>query len=270
MDFSAKELIKQRRSVRTFDGRPLLDEHKKDIENFIANVSNPFDIPVVFGYFDAKEYQITSPVIVGEEAYVAAKVKRVPNCELAYGYSFEKFCLYALSKGIGTVMLALSIDRPACEKAIDLQADEIMPVASPVGYPAKEKSERETLMRKGMKADERKPFESIFFDKSFENGLSRENAGIFENALEGARWAASASNRQPWRAVVDGDAVHFYKAKPKAEYPHWDAERLDIGIALAHFDLVLQEEGVKGSFEFADPGIFIPENIEYVVTYKRV
>lgn len=269
MSFPAKEMITQRRSVRTFDGRPLSDEDRKDIENYISTLSNPFGIPVTFRYLNADENHITSPVIVGEKAYVAAKVKRVPGCELAYGYSFEKFCLYALSKGIGTVMLALSIDRAACEKAMGVQPDEIMPTGSPVGYPAEKRSDREAIMRKGLKADERKPFESIFFDQSFEKGLRRENAGVFADALEGARWAASAGNRQPWRAVVNGDAVHFYKAVPETEYPHWDAQKLDIGIALAHFDLVLQEEGINGSFVFADPGIDVPENIQYVVSYKR-
>lgn len=269
MEFSAKEMIKKRRSVRTFDEKPLTDEDRKDLENYIASVTNPFDIPVTFRYLDAKEYDISSPVLVGEKAYVGAKVKRTANCELGYGYSFEKFCLYALSRGIGTVMLALSIDRSACEKAMDVQPDEMMPVASPVGYPAEKMSIREGMMRKGLKADQRKSFDGIFFRKSFAEGLKPEDAGVFKEALEAARWAASASNAQPWRAVVDGDAVHFYKALPKVRFAHWDAEALDVGIALAHFDLVLQEDGINGSFVFEDPGIAVPENIEYAVTYRK-
>lgn len=165
-------------------------------------------------------------------------------------------------------MLALSIDRPAFEKAMDVQPDEIMPVASPVGYAAQQ-VELEESMRKGLRADSRKPFDSIFFDKTFERGLTPENAGVFADALEGARWAPSAGNSQPWRAVVDGSKVHFYKAIPEKVYPHWDAQELDVGIALAHFEAVLEEDGVKGQFVFADPELSGPENFRYVVTYEK-
>lgn len=149
---SIKEIIKQRRSVRSFRDEALPEEELQALRTYIASVPNPFDVPVPFRMLDVREHGLSSPVIMGADTYVAAKVKRGPRCELGYGYSFEKFCLYALSRGIGTVMLALSIDRPAFEEAMDLQADEIMPVASPVGYPA-EQADLEESMRKGLKAD---------------------------------------------------------------------------------------------------------------------
>ena len=269
MSFSAKELIKQRKSVRTFDGKPLSEEDKKELENYIGALANPFDVPVTARLLDVQEHRLSSPVVVGENEYIAAKIERGPHCELGYWYSFEKLCLYALSRGIGTVMLALAIDRPAFEKAMEVQPNEIMPVATPVGYPAEKKSVREAMMRKGLKADGRKPFDSIFFDRSFEHGLEPKDAGVFADALEGARWAPSAGNSQPWRAVVDGNKVHFYKAIPPKEFPHWDAQELDVGIALAHFEAILEENGVTGAFVFADPCASVPQNIRYVVTYER-
>ena len=69
--------------------------------------------------FSAKEHNLSSPVIVGENAYLAAKVKREGRHEIAYGYSFEKVCLYALSLGIGTVMLAASLSRSTFEQAME-------------------------------------------------------------------------------------------------------------------------------------------------------
>lgn len=269
MSDSVKEMIKQRRSVRTYKPDPLREKDLQAIGKCIAELSNPFDVPVEFRLLNVKEHGLSSPVIVGADYYVAAKVKRTANCEIAYGYSFEIFCLDALSMGIGTVMLAASLSRAAFEKAMDVQADEVMPVASPVGYPAEKRSIREGLMRKGLKADDRKPFETLFFDTTFVQGLKKENAGVFADALEAARWAPSAGNQQPWRAVVDGDKVHFYEAKSIKENALGDVQKVDVGIALAHFDLVLRENGVAGSFEFADPGIPAPENTEYIVTYER-
>ena len=60
-------------------------------------------------------------------------------------------------------MLAATISRKAFEKAMEVGDTEVMPAASPVGYPAEKKSIRETMMRKGLQADERMPFGKLFF-----------------------------------------------------------------------------------------------------------
>lgn len=267
MNKTAKELILSRKSVRTFDGKPLSKADRRDLEKYISGLTNPFDIPVTFSLLNAKEYGLSSPVIVGEKEYLAAKAEKVPNFEIAFGYCFEKACLYARSLGIGTVMLAASLNRPAFEKAIDVKENEVMPVASPVGYSAKKKSVRETLMRKGLKADDRKPFEKLFFRESFEQELCKDDAGNFAEALDLARFAPSAANGQPWRAVVCGDKVHFYEAKTMKDSPLGDVQKVDIGIALAHFDMVLNEEGVSGKYVFQDPGLNAPKKTHYIVTF---
>lgn len=269
MKTTVSELIRRRRSVRTYDDRALTAEDRATLETFTGSMTNPFSVPVEFRLLDAGEYGLSSPVIVGAKEYLAAKVERVPNFEIAFGYNFEKTCIFALSRGIGTVMLAASLNRSAFEKAMDVKENEVLPVASPVGYPAGKRSLRETLMRKGLKADDRKPFESLFFRESFEEGLRKEDAGVFASALEAVRWAPSAANVQPWRAILRGDCVHFYEAKTMRESPLGDIQKVDIGIGLSHFDLVLEEEGVRGSFFFDDPGIALPEGIHYIVTCRR-
>jgi len=261
------DLIRQRKSVRTFDGQPLSMEDRSALETYTASQKNPFSVPITFRLLDVKEYGLSSLVIVGADTYLAAKVEKVPNFEIAYGYSFEKVCLYALSRGIGTVMLAASLSRAAFEKAMEVKDGEVMPVASPVGYPAEKKSIRESLMRKGLKADDRKPFGQLFFEGDFNHSLPESNS--FAKALEMARWAPSAGNGQPWRAMVDGDRVHFYEAKTMKDSPLGDIQKVDVGIALAHFDMALEEEGVKGAYSFSDPGIAAPENTHYIVTYRR-
>ena len=126
-----------------------------------------------------------------------------------------------------------------------------------------------TAMRKGLQADERIPFEQLFFDKRYGDRLTVSSAGVYANALEMARWAPSAGNKQPWRAVVAGDAVHFYEEKSMRESPLGDIQRVDVGIALAHFDLTMREEGHGGRFVEADPGIALPENVHYIISYER-
>ena len=208
-------------------------------------------------------------MIVGTDLYIAAKVSRVPQPEIAYGYTFEKFCLYAKTIGVGTVMLAATISRNAFEKAMDIKSTEVMPVASPVGYPADKRSAREK-MRKGIKADDRLPFGLLFFIGSFALSLTPENAGQFRDALEMVRLAPSAGNKQPWRAVVCGDPVHFYekKAKEMSNNPLGDIQKVDLGIALAHFDLTLKEAGVNGCFVTRDPDFDIEDAMEYIISYE--
>ena len=269
MTFSAREMIVKRKSVRTFDGRPLSAADRKQLEDYVQALTNPFGVPVDFRLLDAKQHKLSSPVIVGESAYLAAKVRRTGPYEIAYGYSFEKACLYALSLGIGTVMLAASLSRNNFEKAMELQADEVMPAASPVGYPADKRSLRENLMRKGLKADERIPFEAVYFDGSFAAGLRKEDAGEFAEALDLARLAPSATNKQPWRAVMEGGRVHFYEQKSMKDSPLGDIQKVDMGIMLAHFDMVMEEQGLSGRFVFADPGIPAPADVHYIVTYER-
>ena len=270
MTFSAKEMIKQRKSVRTFDGKALSDEDRNNLENYINSLSNPFDVPIYFRLLDAKEHQLSSPVIVGEHTYLAAKVKREGNFEIAFGYSFEKACLYAESLGIGTVMLAASLSRGAFEKAMDVQSDEVLPLASPVGYPAEKRSIRESLMRKGLKADERIAFGELFFEGYFDKALSKEAAGEFTDALEMLRLSPSAGNNQPWRAVIDGSKVHFYERKSMKDSPLGDIQKVDLGIALCHFDMTMEESGASGRFLFEDPGIKLPESICYIASYERI
>ena len=115
MLFSAKEMIQKRKSVRFFNGTPLKDSDKDALEQYIQNVSNPFDVPVEFRMLDAKEHGLSSPVIVGTDWYIAAKVTRCKDFEIGYGYSFESACLFAESLGIGTVILAATLSRAAFE-----------------------------------------------------------------------------------------------------------------------------------------------------------
>lgn len=63
MTFSAKNMIRQRKSVRTFDGKPLSDEDRKKLEDYINTLTNPFGVPVAFRLLDAKEHHLSSPVI---------------------------------------------------------------------------------------------------------------------------------------------------------------------------------------------------------------
>ena len=262
-------VIENRRSVRSFDGRELSYEDRKAISDILDSINNPFGISVEFRLLSAKAYSLKSPVVVGEHYYVAAKVKRIENCEIAFGYAFESFCLHAAAIGYGTVMLASSLNRDAFERAMGVGPDDLMPVASPIGRVAPRQSMRERAMRKAIGADERMPFEELFFFGSFDNPLSRASAGDFLQPLEAVRLAPSAVNKQPWRVVIDADdsgKVHFFEKRSVEERPIGDIQKVDIGIALSHFDLAARDAGFNVAFSFDAPQLAFPEDTVYITS----
>ena len=177
------EIIRNRRSVRTFDGRDVNPEDLDKLKTYMESIENPYRIPVAFKLLNAKEKGLSSPVISGTNLYVGAKVPRKPYAEEALGYSFEMLVLYAWSLGIGTVWIGGTFDRAAFERAMELEKDERMPCASPLGYPAKKMGLKENMMRKAIKADSRLPFETLFFDSAFDVPLTEENAGRLAEVL---------------------------------------------------------------------------------------
>ena len=210
------ECIRARRSVRTFDETPLTPEDAAAVLSFAEKLETPYDIPITWKLLDAKRQGLKSPVIVGTDTFIAGKMPRVPHAEEAFGYAFEKVVLFAESRGIGTTWIAGTMDRPAFERAMDLRDGEVMPCVSPLGYPAKKMSMREAIMRKGIKADARLPFETLFYSGSFDTPLVSEAAGTLFDALEAVRLGPSAVNKQPWRVVVCGEGRFSMRWKPFA------------------------------------------------------
>lgn len=264
------EEMKARRSIRTFDGRRLEEDIRQNLLSYAEHIENPFGIPVEFKFLDAKEKGLICPVVSGTDLYVGAKIKNIPNASVAFGYSFECFVLYAQSLGLGTVWLGGTMNRSAFEKAMELAEDEMMPCASPVGYVAEKMSMREAMMRKAIKADERLPFEELFFDKEVNTPLAKEQAGFWKKSLEMVRLAPSAVNKQPWRVIVKDKSVHFYLKRSKGfeKGSNLDMQMIDMGIALCHFALAAKEYNLNIAFVQNEPNILT--DMEYIASYKAI
>ena len=265
-----KDLVKNRRSVRTYDGRAVSAEDKDKLSAYIKTIENPYGMKVDFKFMDANEHGLKCPVVVGTDCYIGGKLKKEPFAFEAFGYSFEMFVLYAQSLGLGTVWLGGTMNRAAYEKAMALSENEMMPCASALGYPAGKTSLREKMMRGAIKADSRIPFEELFFDNSFETPLTAATAGKLAYPLEMVRWAPSAVNKQPWRVIAMENAVHFYLKRSKgfASHDGLDMQRIDMGIALCHFDLAAKEIGLEPIFTQEAPCLLQESGVEYIASYR--
>lgn len=263
------QLVKKRRSVRTFDGRTVDENTKDQLLSYANAIRNPFDIPVEFKFLDAEKDGLSCPVVHGTKLFAAGKIRNIPNASAAFGYSFEEFILYALSLDIGTVWIGGTMNREAYEKAMDLADEDIMPCATPLGYTAEKMSIRETMMRKAIKADTRLPFEELFYDDSSEVPLTREKAGRYADILEMVRLAPSAVNKQPWRVILADDTAHFYLKRSKGfDYnDKLDMQMIDMGIALCHFALAAEENGLDARFIQEDPKLMKDPDAVYIASY---
>ena len=261
------ELIQSRRSVRTFDGRSIDADTLHKILDFAQKADNPYGKSIEWKILSAKNDGVSSAVIVGTDTFIAGKLKRSEHAEEAFGCSFEKVVLYAQSLGVGTTWIAGTMTRAAFEKAVQLGGEEVLPCVSPLGYPAKKMSVRETMMRAGIKADTRLDFRELFFESSFDRPLSEEKTGELRLPLELVRLSPSAVNKQPWRVVIDGDSAHFYEKHSKGYVTNgWDTQKIDMGIAIYHYICGLEETGKKSAFVLADPDIPCENDMEYIAT----
>ena len=77
------EIVKGRKSVRTYDGRLLTEEDREKLVAFMAEQTNPYGIEIEYRFLDPAAHDLKSLVLAGETLYIGAKMKRVPHFEEA-------------------------------------------------------------------------------------------------------------------------------------------------------------------------------------------
>lgn len=158
--------------------------------------------------------------------------------------------------------------REQFEKAAGVGTDEMMPCVSPLGYPANKKSLKESMMRKGIGADNRLSIDKLFFADEW--GKTLITTDEMSDILEMVRWSPSAVNRQPWRILFKDDVWHFYEKKDRGYESDktGDLQKIDVGIALCHFTMGVEELGKNAVVTVSDPGVVVPDDVTYVASVK--
>lgn len=275
--FSIDEAVRKRYSVRNYNGEIIEENIKEKIRLFMASLDNPFGKDVFFHFLDNedvnKEEKLgTYGVIKGASQYIGTTIEKEDFSLEALGYELEVLMLYLSDLNIGTCWLGGTFDRKGFAKAMDIGENQLFPAITPYGYAAQKKHIKEMAMRKMIKAEQRKDWKELFFKDNFDNPISKEDAADLEFAFEMVRLGPSASNKQPWRIVLIDNTVHFYQHKePKySEHFPYDIQKIDMGIAAAHFELAVREKGIKGEFKYnLDPELKLPENIIYAFSWSR-
>ncbi len=277
IDFKLENAVKKRYSVRNYSDKEISSDIQKSIRLFVDSLDNPFGKKVNFHYFGSEhlsgdKLRGSYGIIKGAKQYIGATIKLEPLSLEALGYEVEALMLYLANLDIGTCWLGKTFDQKGFFKSLDVEEGEILPIVTPYGYASDKKRVKDIFMRKIAVSHKRKPWDTLFFKDSFNTPLTQREAFNFEFALEMVRLAPSAVNKQPWRIVLRDNIWHFYEEKTlgfSGMFPY-DIQRIDIGIAAAHFDLAVKEQGMQGNFEILKhPTIEIPKNMEYVFSWIR-
>jgi hypothetical protein len=277
---SVFEIVARRASYRSYRDAPERAERLAALAGALATLpAAPFGTPVRVGLildFDPQAHGVeklgTYGVIRGATSFLVGLTPPGPRCLEDLGYVFEWAVLTATDLGLQTCWLGGTLKRDAFARAARAGAAETVPVVSPVGIAAQRRSLVDRTFRLFAGSKDRKPWQQLFFVRDLATPLPEAGDSPFQRALALVRLAPSASNRQPWRVLHDPDrsAFHFYLARSPGyqALQSVDLQRIDLGIAMCHFALGCQAQGVAGTWTGDLPPGPQPPNLEHVATFQ--
>ena len=278
------ELINARYSCRTYRAEPIAPEAKRELTEFLTtHMVGPFGSQARFalvaaspGDRQALKRLGTYGFIKGATGFLVGAVRRAPRDLEDYGHLLEQAILFATGLGLGTCWLGGTFTKSSFAARMGgLERDEVMPAVVSVGHIGDDGTER---IREREAGSRRLPASSLFFAERFGEPLDIGSAGGYAAVLEGVRMAPSATNKQPWRIVRRNGDWHFYLQRTKgygkgsaifSVLRLADLQRVDLGIAMCHFELVAREMGLAGEWVLDKPDVgTLGPAVEYTATWR--
>ena len=158
MNCNVEEIIRKRKSVRTFEKRPLVESDKNAIIACLSELSkevSPFPAEIRFQFLDIKDGVNTEKlgtygVIKGAGSFLGVVVPQALLGLEAAGYAMEELVLYATHLGLGTCWVGF-FPNAVTDEAFGLPDNEKSVFLMPLGYPS-EKAEPAPrhFLRKGL------------------------------------------------------------------------------------------------------------------------
>ncbi len=166
-----------------------------------------------------------------------------PGAAVRVGYTGEGLILEATALGLATCWVSGMFKNEEVRKSATLSVEERVYAITPLGVGERDFSLKEKVYILGAGSRKRKSKEELIEGCS---PLPWQDA-----AVEAARIAPSARNRQPWRFVLSPDSITVRRdSGPDGErYP----KSLDCGIAMLHLELGARSSGASGAWTFLSP-----------------
>lgn len=245
------QAIRSRRSCRSYVARPLDEGTEKHLTEFAHELCNfvggaravlvTHNPDMVFKGIIGSYGKIKNP-----SAYVAfIGDTKDPHVNEKIGYLGEAFILEATSMGLATCWVGGFFKPEAVKSQIEMAAGEKVFAVSPVGWAiAAYDHEGEPLPVPDVN-HKRKSLDKLY------RGLP-ENLwpDWVKSALAAARLAPSAINRQPWRFLIEEEAITV--SVDSLYFSMGISKRLDCGIAMLHLETGALTKGVTGSWDYLE------------------
>ncbi len=165
-----------------------------------------------------------------------------PNVQEKIGYTGEGIVLEATRLGLGTCWVALTYNAKSVSSMINITGSEKLLSVSPVGYTIEKWTFEEKMFTGFGAMHQRKPLSSMV------TGMGEQQWPKWaRTAVEAARLAPSATNRQPWNFDIQHDSITISVKNTGMEFNI--SKRLDCGIAMLHIELGALSCGVHGEWE---------------------
>jgi len=252
--------ISRRHSTRNYDGMPVPESTLSDLAPLLPGFG-PLcrgaraaliteNTPGVFTGLFSSFVKITAPPVA--LAFIADTSH--PHYQVGTGYLGEGIILQATVLGLDTCWVSGSFKPSEAERRLALAASERVMAVTPLGFALSGESLGARGIGSATSARKRKPLSSIV------SGLPPEDwpSGCSE-ALEAARLAPSALNRQPWAFNISRDRISLSSSKldlfPAAPV------KLDCGIAMLHFEVGAKVNGLHGHWRMLDGAPYVAEFI---------
>jgi nitroreductase len=276
------DLIAERISIRSYLNTPVASHTRAELEACLTEATQgPLGSSMRFMFIGATDENrqelkglMTYGMIKNPMGYVIGAVVRGPHAMEDYGYVMEQIVLKCTDLGLGTCWVAATFNKSTFAKKMGIGEQEDVAAILPLGNPLHKRTLRENMMRYGLGSNKRKPWEDLFFQGS--KPLSHAEAGLYAIPLEMVRLGPSSTNLQPWRILKQADlpVFHFYVKRNfgyrqlGAITVNSDTQRVDVGIAMCHFELSAQEAGQKGAWGTIAPRLKeVDSSLEFVATW---
>ncbi len=168
-----------------------------------------------------------------------------PYIQEKVGYLGEGIILEATAMDLATCWVAGFFRPKVAASVIGTAKNERVLSVTPVGHAVEDLSLEERIMTGFGRNHQRKPLAELV------TGLDQtELLHWMKSALEAARLAPSAINRQPWRFHVEPNSITVSVNNPR--FTFGISKRLDCGIAMLHIEVAALDCGVQGRWQFLE------------------
>ena len=177
-----------------------------------------------------------------------------PHIQEKVGYLGEGIILEATAMDLATCWVGGFFRPKLAASIVGTGENERVLAVTPIGYATQDFSLEERVMTGFGRTHRRKRLAELIVGP-----VQTDLPHWIKSALEAARIAPSAINRQPWRFYVEPDSITISVDSPG--FTFGISKRLDCGIAMLHIEVAALDCGVQGDWEFLEA----PEVARFII-----